>query len=223
MLIVLLIAISVLLFRQWENIKTIYNAKTDSTEQIVRRAEESKERQRAVLEENQVWVVPPSLDQLDKLLDGKTTADELKTELGLDVPPEDVTVSPSETPPEQLAEEVLKAKAQQLIDGSTKELYAYEVDLMGQLGALKQEAIDEYRKLPEEAQTQDSKMRIGYKFLDRCKALEAESDGKVKEILNRLRVDLKALGADTGIADTLWEHYCEEKTTTKEYYLSKYL
>ena len=217
----MLIAVSVFFVRQWQNLKTIYNARTDSTEQIIKRAEESKERQRIILEKNRAQIVPPSLDQLDSLLEGKTSPDELKTELGLDDTAQEpqqsaeVSVPPVEEPREQ--------KAQELIDRCAKELYAYEVDLMADLGALKQEAVDEYKALPAEERTRESKLKIGYKLLNRCYEMEAESDNKVKDILNRLRGDLKELGADTGIADTLWVHYCEEKSTTKEYYFNKFL
>lgn len=206
--------------RQWDNVKTIYGAKVNSTETIIRRAEASKEQQRAVLEENDISIVPPTLDQLDSLIDGKTTADEVKTDIGVDTTPKET--APVETP-QELTQAQREAKAKERTERSVNELYAYEVDLMASLGALKQEAIDEYRALPESERTQESKYRIGYQFLGRCYDLEAESDSKVKAILNQLRDDLKAMGADTGIADTLWQHYCEEKSTAKEYYLSKYL
>ena len=229
------------MIRQWENVKTIYAARTNSTETIVKRAEESKEQQRTVLEETGVQVAPPSLDQLDRLIDGKTTTDELKTELGLETPPEEAPpeeAPPEETPPEEappektpdaaqqsepLSEEQRQERAKTKVDACVKELYSYEVELMSSLGALKQAAIDEYRALPEEQQTQESKVRIGYRYLNMCYDMEVEADRQVKDILNRLRSDLKELGMDTGVADTLWKHYCDEKTTTKEYYLSKYL
>lgn len=217
-LIVAAIAIGAVLYRQWENVKTIYEAKTNSTETIIRKAEESKEQQRAVLEENGISVVPPSLDQIESLIDGKTTADELKEELGV-----------AEAAPEQaasaapLTEEQREAKAQERTEGCVKELYAYEADLMESLSALKQEALDAYHALPREEQTRRGRLKVGYSFLDRCYELEAESDARVQEILDKLRDDLEALGRDTSIADTLWQHYCDEKSTAKEYYFSKYL
>ncbi len=192
----------------------------------MKKAETSKERQRVVLEEIGIQVAPPSLTQLDNLIEGKTSTDELKTEMGI----EPSTEPPVETPvidtkPDEtvLTEEQRQEKAKERIDGSVKELYAYEVELMASLGALKQEAIDEYHALPEAEQTHDGKVRIGYKYLNRCYDLEVEADSRVKAILDRLRSDLKALGQGTEIADSLWNSYCEEKVTAKEYYLSKYL
>lgn len=214
------IAVSVFLFRQWDNVKSIYGAKTNSTEEIVRRAELSKKMQVTVLEKEQIYIVPPSLDQVDDLIDGKTTSDQVKTEIGVGVEP---VRSTSVQSPGALTEKQREEMAKQRLEESVKELYAYEVDLMASLGELKQEAIDEYRALPQERHTQDSKIKIGYKLLNKCYDLEEESDRRVKEIIDALRDDLKALGAEADVADTLWQHYCDEKATAKEYYLSKYL
>ena len=89
------IAVSVFLFRQWKNVKSIYEAKTNSTEEIVRRAELSKKMQVTVLEKEQIYIVPPSLDQLDDLIDGKTTSDQVKTDIGVGVEPVQSSSVPS--------------------------------------------------------------------------------------------------------------------------------
>ena len=226
--------------RQRENLKLLYSAKTSSTEEIVVKAETSKQEQQKALKDKGVDVAPPSLEQLDGLLDGTATADDVKQSLGLTDSPQ--STEPAQTPlkPEQkpqedgtnpeektseqtdTAEQRAK-KAQEYIDQCVKALYSYEVDLMSDLGALKQQAIDEYTALPSEKHTKESKVSIGLKYLNICYDMEVVADGKVQGLLNQLRSDLTAIGAETDIADTLWLHYCEEKSTAKEYYLSKYL
>lgn len=223
MLIVLIaaaIAISAFVIRQWSNVKTIYEAKTNSTETIIRRAEESKTLQRALLVEKEIEVVPPSLDQLDSIIDGKTTPEEVKVETGIGAEPVQSSRVQSAL---ALTEEQRKEKARSRTEESVKELYSYELDLMASLGELKQQALDELRALPKEQQTKKAKVKLGYRYLDLCYELEAESDRKVKEILDALREDLKLLGGDESVADTLWESYCDEKATAKQYYLSKYM
>ncbi|MCR5825198.1 MAG: hypothetical protein K6G54_01400, partial [Oscillospiraceae bacterium] len=214
-----------------DNVKTFYRAKVNSSEAIVRRAEASKEQQRSVLAENGVSVVPPSLEQLERVIEGETDSDTLKDELGVGVateqPPASDETAPVPAPetnaPAPLTEEEREEQTRRSVDSAVKALYAYEVELMADLGALKQEAMDEYHALPEEEQTNDNKIRIGYSYLKRCYAMEVEADKRVKAILNGLRSELTALGADTKLADTLWQSYCEEKATAKEYYLNKYL
>lgn len=226
--------------RQRENLKLLYSAKTSSTEEIVVKAETSKQEQQKVLKDKGVDVAPPSLEQLDGLLDGKTSADDVKQSLGLtDSPrstepaqppskpeqkPQEYGTNPEEKTSEQTETAEQRAKkAQEYIDQCVKALYAYEVDLMSDLGALKQQAIDEYTALPPEKQTKQTKADLGLKYLNICYDMEVEADGKVQGLLKQLRSDLTAIGAETDIADTLWKHYCEEKATAKEYYLSKYL
>ena len=220
--------------RQRENLKLLYSAKTSSTEEIVVKAETSKQEQQKVLKDKGVDVAPPSLEQLDGLLDGKTSADDVKQSLGLtdsprstdpteQKPQEDGTKPEEKTSEQTETAEQRAKKAQEYIDQCVKALYAYEVDLMSDLGALKQQAIDEYMALPAEKHTKESRVSIGLKYLNICYDMEVVADGKVQGLLKQLRSDLTAIGAETDIADTLWLHYCEEKSTAKEYYLSKYL
>jgi len=223
-----------------DNLKAIYAAKTESTESIVEKAEKSKREQETLLRENDVQVAPPNLEQLESLINGTSTSDEVKAELGLDTKTgpakpagqetapgdgETATALPEQPEPQEPPEppEQRQARIRDLIDRCVKELYAYEVELMADLGVLKQMAIDEYTALPEEERTKEAKTKIGFKYLDVCYEMEVESDKQVKGILDRLRGDLESLDADTEIADTLWLHYCDEKSTAKEYYLNKYL
>lgn len=116
-----------------------------------------------------------------------------------------------------------KRTADEIVNACLAELYSYEAQLMSQLGIMKQAAIDEWNALPKEQRTDAKKREIGLAGLDKCYELETQTDAKVQEILAEYRTELKKIGEDTAIMDQLWSSYCEEKTSTKAYYLSKYL
>lgn len=223
------LAVAAILFAFWQrdNLRVLFSARTSSAEEIIVRAQKTKERQKSILRENYVYVLPPSMDQIDSLLEGKATAEEIKSELGVDGQTAPDTQQPDAQQPdgETAAPEAQSRspEAQSLIDACARELYAYEVDLMAELGELKQRAVDEYKALPAEERTQENKAKIGYRYLGVCYDLEVEADRNVKAVLNRLRSELEALDADSGIVDTLWSNYREEKSSAKEYYLNKYL
>ena len=112
---------------------------------------------------------------------------------------------------------------QSLIAAATTELYQYEAQVMGRLGALKAQAIEQYRALPKEEQTAAARMNLAIGALSAAKAMEGEVDGQVQSVLNRLRAELREIGADDSIVYDLWNYYCSEKESIKAYYMSKYL
>ena len=138
--------------------------------------------------------------------------------------------SPAEEPQpadSQSAEEAQSAQPQDpvqaLVEQCVAELYACEVDLMSQLGGLKQAALDEWRSLDVSEQTQARKTAIAMNGLNQCYALESVADARVQGILDRYRAELTAIGADTAVMDQLWQYYLEEKESMKAYYLNQYL
>ena len=103
-------------------------------------------------------------------------------------------------------EEHPKPSAQELLDAAVKELYAYEAELLAKLGELKKEALDEYRA---RGGKREDLIAVGMEGLDKCYELEAQADVKVREVLDKLKADLEAIGADTTITKELWEYYCD--------------
>ena len=123
----------------------------------------------------------------------------------------------------QQTDDTQQTAAQALVEQCVAELYACEVDLMSQLGALKQAAINEWNSLDVADRTQARKTAIGMNGLNQCYALESAADAQVQGILARYREQLAAIGADTSVMDQLWQYYLEEKESMKAYYLNQYL
>jgi len=154
------------------------------------------------------------------------------------IEPEETKEPPSETPkteetkesaapvqtPEGETEEQKPSKTPQMIvDECVAELYAAEIDLMAVLGTMKQAAIDEWSSLPDEQHTPAKKKKIILDGLNQCYVLEVEIDSLVKSILDKYRAQMKEINGDLTVFDTLWNYYCDEKASTKAYYMNKYL
>jgi len=239
---VLLIGGAVLAVWQQENLKALYTFLTNDSQSVVQDLENKNQQQQDALNKDyNVNVQAPSIEQSDGLLDGKLDPEEVKESLGI--------TQPNEPKPEQKPAEVEKEEIQPqepdedqsvqqpdtdegekrqekidaLVNQCVAELYACEVDLMAQLGAMKKAALEEWKALPEEERTQDKKLEIGFVGLEKCYDLEVVIDEKVEGILENYRGQLEKLGGDTSVIGDLWNYYCEKKVSEKAYYMEKYL
>lgn len=206
---VLILAILAVGIWQRNNLQAVYTFMTQDSQTIAESLERQRvEHQQAIQEQVPITVVPPSTQQSDAILSGQVTPEQVKEELG-------ITARLDTAGNEQSAEE--------LVDSCVAELYASKVDIMAELGALKNAAVAQWNGLSAEERT-DAKMReIGMAGLEDCYDLEVVVDNQVQEILARYRTKLERIGADTGILDTLWKYYCDEKASEKAYYLDQYM
>lgn len=206
LLALLLIAAGAFAWWQRDNLKALYQAKTEDAETILQESQAKIETRQKELKQYNVVLKAPTQKEKDELLSGGS----VKT-------PEQKEPIPEEIPA------VEQPTAQSILDRCIQELYDCEVALMSRLGTMKQAAIDEWNALSDSQRTRTKKLEIGYRGLDACYELEVEIDAQVKEILAKYRTELESIHADTAPMDTLWKHYCEEKASTKAYYLNKYL
>ncbi len=112
---------------------------------------------------------------------------------------------------------------QDLYNRCVAELTACQVDLMAELGVMKQAIIDAWEELSPSERNPTKKKEMCLAGLDDCYVLEDITDDTVREILDRYEKELKAIGADTTVLSTLWDYYEDEKASQKAYYLNKYL
>ncbi len=208
-LVALVVLIGGLCIWQWNNLRAVYAFMTQDSQTIAESLENQRaEHQQAIQEQVPITVAPPSTQQSDAILAGQTTPEQVKEELG-------ITAQLDTAGNEQSAEE--------LVNSCVAELYACKVDIMAELGVMKQEAVAQWNALSDAERT-DAKLReIGMAGLEDCYDLEVAVDNQVQEILARYRTQLTQIGADTKILDTLWKYYCDEKASEKAYYLDKYM
>ncbi len=206
--VVLLILLAALVVWQWSNLQAFYLYLTMDESTIAQQMEDTRQEHHETLKkEYTVTVKPPSLEQSNDLLDGKASAEEVKENLGI--------LQQSPQPAKKTAEE--------LTNECVAELYALKVDVMAKLGTMKQELLNRWNALSPQQRTQEKKLELGYEGLDACYDYEVEVNKQVRAILEKYRPLLKDIGADTGVLDTLWKYYCEEKASEKAFYLDKYL
>lgn len=235
--IVLALAIIVagLVIWQWGNIQAVYTAATQNTEDISEQIEQAAQVQQSSLADYGVTLKSLDTGQTESLLDGTVSAEDIKKDMGISY--EVIEQAKAETAQQSSKKEPAKpqkktkaeleaenkAKITDLINKCTAELYACEIDLMAQVGAIKKEEMAGWIATPVEDRKKEVLIQIGFRGLERCYKLEVSADKQVKEILGRYKKPLKDLGADTGVLDEMWKFYCQKKANQKAYYLNKYL
>ena len=237
-LLALLAVIAGILIWQRDNIKALYIALTTDQETILKNMEQSKQELEDSLTDYDITVFAPTKEQNEALLNGTASADEIKTALGIDdtddqdamssgvEPTEkpDQSPAPSESmkPGGQSQTDSTQKQANALVEKCVAELYACQVDLMAQLGSMKQEALSQWNSLDAEQRTTQKLQEIGLNGLMKCYDLEVVTDREVKAILATYKTKLEAIGADTAVLDSLWKYYSDEKASQKAYYIQKY-
>ena len=217
-LLLLVLTLGALAWWQRDNLRALYQAKTQDAETILRESEKRKETYQKELEQYDVVLRAPTQAEKDRLLNGESlpAAEPTEPDAEKTSEPAPVTVPAEEAKRDTAAE---KAILERCID----ELYDCEVEIMARLGVMKQEALAEWNGGLGANATKSEMIEFGYRKLDSCYDLEVEADAKVQDILARCRAELEAIGGDTTPLDTLWVYYCDEKASSKAYYLNKYL
>jgi len=252
-LVVMLMTVTGLAVWQKDNLKALYVMLTQDAQSISQDMEKKQQAQKEKLEQDfNITIQAPSAEQNTDLLDGNLTPEEVKEALGLVQPPVKDDFQ-SETPPEvrpaeptpsvqqapephpptpeppspeepkQLTEEERKAQIEELVNQCVTEMYAYEVDLMAEMGEMKKIALKDWNSRPSREKTKEKTIEFGFMWLNEVYKVEARADRNVKDILNRYRASLEDLRADVSVLDDMWKYYCDKKSDTKAYYLNKYL
>lgn len=222
-LLLLIALLAVFLFWQRSNVRAVWKWLTLDSETIAENYENHKsEHHDAIVDEFQgaITVKPPSAAQSGALLDGKVSPEEVKEALGL------IAVHPDAPDGPQTAANQAPAPTyslDELVNQCISELYSCKVDVMAELGVLKQSALDEWIALEPKQRTKAKRMDIVTAGLQKCYDKEVVVDREVEAILDKYREKINQIQADTSVLDTLWEYYCQEKEDEKAYYLDKYV
>ena len=64
---------------------------------------------------------------------------------------------------------------------------------------------------------------VGAKYITEIYSLESSCDAEVNTLLDSLKAELTAIGADTSIIGTIRSAYNNEKQLKRSYYMSKYM
>lgn len=100
-------------------------------------------------------------------------------------------------------------------------LYALKGKYLGMLEGLLPQAEAEFSALPPEKRTVSSRSAMISKYIGVAAGYESTCDGEVNSLLSSLTSELKAIGADTSIVNSMREAYYEEKSLKISYYMSQ--
>lgn len=213
---------------QWDNIHAFYVAVTNDTESIGKKLEETRKKNEQTLQEYHIDVTAPSLEQTEALLYGQLTPEEVKESLSLNSIIEEsenttnTTESSNSGSTDAENTQSSEEEAIRLVNACTAELYACQVDLMADLGALYSDTQARWIALGD-GRNATTKQQFIAEGLQQCSAIEASTDAMVQGILDKYRAELDAIDADDSALDQLWNIYTEEKNSQKAYYLSQYM
>ncbi len=128
-----------------------------------------------------------------------------------------------------LAEIILEApkkeepnNAEAIIAKYTSKILDLEGTYVGQIEGLLLTASREYWFSPPEQQTLQNKVKIMTKYVGTINELEASCDKEVESYISSMEKELKAIGADTSVAETARQSYKNEKKLRKAAYLKRY-
>ena len=248
-ILVILVAIGILYLLQQDNIKAAANARRYTQEQLREQLEESRqsvetalneqypdlqvrdltEEERAALREGTMSreeliaaLLGPAKqehgDHPDPIAPAETEPPASQTEPPTATAAPAPTPAPTETPaPEPSREEQYQEALAEII----AEVYVLREEYTAVLDNMFAEAKAEYHALPEGERTKSKLVSMASGYSARASALEKQCDGRMDEILGRLKLLVAEYEADPDIIETLAYSYAHEKSIQKSLYIQE--
>lgn len=100
-------------------------------------------------------------------------------------------------------------------------VYVLREEYTNALDAMYDRAKAEYRGLPEGERSKTNLTKMASGYLAEATDLEKECDGKMDAIISDMEALIQTCGGDTGLPDTVFNVYLNEKSLKKAWYMSK--
>lgn len=128
------------------------------------------------------------------------------------------SINPGKTPePSQQSADITN-----IIKTHVSEIYLLKAQYISKLGEFERRVLSEWKSLPKEKRTQANKQALIAKYIGELASMERSCDLQVDAILSSLESQLKAVGGDLSIINTIKNAYTEEKNLQKAYFISTY-
>ena len=112
------------------------------------------------------------------------------------------------------------AQVNAIVSNRIVEFYSLKAYYLGQLGQLEAKAMADYKALPASKRGLVGKQEVVSKYMSVASSLMNECDGKVAALTASLESEIRAVGGDTSIIQTIRDTYENEKNLQKSYYMS---
>lgn len=219
LLLIAVIAVVILAVKQRENIQAVIDSRTYSTEELTGKITESKQQVEEAIAQYDLPIKRDfTFEEEEKIRKGELTAEEAM-QLIME-PSQDTDESAAAAPASSQAEEQPKTNtADSIVAGYLQQVYGLKAYYIGELGRVESEMRSVY---VQSGRNKAAIAGIVQSYMPEVGSLESECDGKIASLLAGMRSDLSAIGADTSIADKIYDAYINEKALRKAYYLSMY-
>ena len=107
-----------------------------------------------------------------------------------------------------------------IIKKYTAQFYSLKAYYSGQLSSLESQAKSEYINARKNKQSGVTKTSVAAKYIGRATSLQSECDGKVSALLSNMKAELKAIGGNLSVVDTMKSAYESEKAARKAQYMN---
>ncbi len=226
LLVLVVIAAAALCYWQRENLQAVIDSRTYSTEELTGKIAESKQAaEQAIAEYDTPIMRDFTLEEEDKIRKGEISPEEA---LQLIMAPSAQTADETEASAESTQSNVQTAAPSQVQSQNTadsivakylQQVYGLKAYYLGELGRVEGEMRSVYVN---SGRDKTAIAGIVQSYLPEVGSLESECDSQIASLLNSMRSELSAIGADTSIADKIYSAYLNEKSLKKSYYLSMY-
>ena len=230
-LLIILVVVGFIAHKYRNYFSAFYHVATNSGEKLEEKKLETDQRAIDTIKEYGIETVRPlTEEETAKLNSGELTEEEAvnivlgqfngesESEPGAISTQDNASNNPTDKGVDSEALKEKNAEIAQLIG----KIYVLKAKFTSELDSVENWVYAEIKKLTkEEKKSKASKVRIGREAYSMALDLEAECDGQMDDILNRLTVLLKETGQSTDLVSEIREAYENEKTLAISYYMDK--
>lgn len=225
-LLVILLFFGWFIYTQWNSIEAIIHSIGTTEEDTVKQIEETKqELQEFINSEQDITVRDLTEEEAKALNEGNLSEEEVIGILTGKTPEPQKTPKPGKTPaPNNEPTPTPVPKSEEIISQLIAKLYVQKSQYINKLDTIEANVRAEYLATPNKwGKKKDAKQALLKKYLPTVASWEKTCDSVVYGILDEIRAELKKLGRDESIVDTMKTSYLEEKKLKKAYFINRYM
>ncbi len=224
-LIVIIILMGTVVAWQWENIQSIMLGINENYEEIEARKKDADSLLFGSLNDFlDEGLREPTEDELKLIKEGKLTMSELYSNILAEKNNGETTYDEKEDKFEEPEiKEDEKLSKDEIINKYIAQLYALETAFEARSEALITEAAYYYEGKKKEMSPIEARANTITTYTSKVRKVQSDCDSKVEKVIDNLKKDLKKIGEDTGIVETVKKAYADKKQLKLSYYANRYL
>jgi len=219
--ILIAVLIAAIALWQWKNIEGIVIGVKENQDEIIRRREDNQSQ--LIKDVNSLLDDPlreMTEEEKTKVQEGEMSVTEVYQQMFEEKKAELKTAEGSKPTPQKADN---SAKKDEIVSRYMSELYQLQNEFTAKAEATIAEGANYYESINAHPQDPVARANTIKKFTPVVRGIEKDCDGKVENVIARLKSELESIGADTSITETIRKTYANEKQLKLSYYANKYL